>query len=209
MPSNSPETKAGPSRARAFRVSDGSGKKGTDVEVRIREPSLLRARSVGLKRLMDEQPTTSEIPLNIEGSVDIDCAAVVWVVENLQKQNPDENPDPKGLAKGLARHCAVLWKYECLPDPFRGLAENMQPKSNSGSISSADLQSSIALNGSTNGASRCWQGKRKGHTCRDLITLAIVLRFPEILEEEIKTAVWGTERKMDIIVPLEFNIRGW
>ncbi|KAE9371134.1 hypothetical protein N431DRAFT_376541 [Stipitochalara longipes BDJ] len=203
MPHDSPETKAGPSKAgTVFHVSDGSGKKGTDVDVRIRQPSLLRARSLGLRREMDKKHTSSEIPLKIEPSTDIDRDAVVWVLENLQKQNPDENPDPKGLA----RHCAVLWKYECLPDPFRGLADSMQPRSSSGSVSSADQQSSIALNGSPSGASRCWQGKKKVHTCRHLITIAIVLGFQEILEEEIKTAVWGTEKKIDIIVPLGLDI---
>jgi hypothetical protein len=35
-----------------------------------------------------------------------------------------------------------------------------------------------------------------------------VLGLRNILEEEIKTAVWGTNKEMDIIVPLGVDIKG-
>jgi hypothetical protein len=37
----------------------------------------------------------------------------MWVVENLQRRELELDPD----AKFLARHCAALWRFECIPSP--------------------------------------------------------------------------------------------
>lgn len=203
MPPDPQGTEAGPSTAGgAFRLFDGPSKVGTDV--RISQPDLLKSRSLKFKKLMEEKRETQQIPLRIDPSPDIDAKAVEWVVENLQRQKPKADPDPKGLA----RHCTVLWEYECIPDPFKGLGESMQPRSSSGSLCSADQQSSIGPSTSPNGSSRCWQGKKKCHTCRHLITIAIVLGLQELLENEIRTAIWGTNKEMALLVPLELDIKG-
>ena len=198
MPPDPQGTEAGSSTAGAvFRISDGS-------RVRISQRDLLRSRSLGLRKLIDEEGVKREIPLQVDLSTDIDCAAVEWVVNELQQQKPDVDHDPKGLA----RHCAVLWKYQCIPDLFESQENNINPQSSSGSISSADQQSSITSSATPSRAPRCWQGRIKHQTCRQLITIAIVLGSRKILEEEIKTAVWGTNKEMDIIVPLGVDIKG-
>jgi len=203
MPPDPQGTEAGPSAAGAvFRISDGSGKRGS--EVRISQPGLLRSRSLGLRKLIGEEDVKQEIPLQVDPSTDIDCAAVEWVVKELQQQDPDVDHD----TKGLARHCVVLWKYQCVPDPFTSQENNIIPQSSSGSMSSADQQRSITPSTTPSRAPRCWQGRKKHETCRQLITIAIVLGLRKILEEEIKTAVWGTNKEMDIIVPLGVDIKG-
>ena len=203
MPHDPQGTEAGPSTAGAvFRISDGSGKRGSDV--RISQPGLLRSRSLVLRKLIDEKGVKQEIPLQVDLSTDIDCAAVDWVVKELQQQEPDIDPDPKGLA----RHCAVLWKYQCIPDPFKSQENSMKPRSSSGSMSSADQQSSITPSAIPSRAPRCWQGRKKHQTCRQLITIAIVLGLPEILKDGIETAIWGTNKEMDVIVPLGLDIKG-
>jgi hypothetical protein len=202
MPPDPQGTEAGPSTAGAvFRISDGSDK---GSEVRISQRDRLRSRSLGLRELIDKEGVKRELPLQVDLSTDIDCTAVEWVVTQLQEQKPHVDHD----AKGLARHCAVLWKYRCIPDPFKIQENSMKPRSSSGSMSSADQQSSITPSATPSRAPRYWQGRKKHQTCRQLITIAIVLGLREILEDEIKTAVWGTNKEMDIIIPLELNIKG-
>ncbi len=200
MPNDSQEMEAGPSTARVvFHISDGTGRK----EQNVRQPDLLRRCSLGLRKLMDKEDT-NEISLELDPTSGIDCSAAAWVLNNLQRQQLDVRPDPKTLAS----HCALLWKYECIPDPFKNLGESMQPRSSSASSSSADQQSSIAPSASPSGGSRCWGGRKNSETCRQLITIAFVLGLQEILEDEIKTAVWGTSKKMDLAVDLGFDIQG-
>ena len=203
MPPDPQGAEAGPSTAGAvFRISDGSGKTGSGV--RIYQPGLLSSRSLGFRKLIDEKGVKREIPLQVDLSTDVDCAAVEWVVEELQKQKPDVDRDPKGLA----RHCAVLWKYQCIPDLIKSQENNIKPQSNSGSMSSADQQSSITPSSTSSRAPRYWQGRKKHQTCRQLITIAIVRGLRKLLEDEIKTAVWGTNKEMDIIIPLGLDIKG-
>lgn len=199
MPPEPQGTAVGPSTTGAsFLVSDSSGKKGSNV--RISQPGLLKSRSLQLGKLIAERGEKQEIPLQVDLSTDIDCAAVEWVVKELQQQEPNIDPD----WKGLARHCAVLWKYQCIPDIFKGPENSLTLRSSSGSMSSADQQSS----GTLSKAPRNWHRGKKCHNCRQSITIAIVLGLREILEDEIKTAVWGTNREIDIIVPLSLDIKG-
>jgi hypothetical protein len=186
----------------AFHISDGFSR---PREVRISQLGLLRSRSLGLRKLTDEGGVKRRIPLLVDLSTDIDCTAVEWVVTQLQQQEPDIDHVPKGLA----RHCAVLWKFQCIPDPFTRRARSIPLWSGSGSISSTDQPSSITSPSTTpSRALRSWQGKNKYQTCRQLITIAIVLGVREVLEEEIKTAIWGTNKVIEDIVPLQLNIEG-
>jgi serine/threonine protein kinase len=43
----------------------------------------------------------------------------MWVAENLQRRELELDPD----AKFLARHCAALWRFECVPSP--SLTQNL------------------------------------------------------------------------------------
>lgn len=153
---------------------------------------------------MDENPKNQQIPLKIDPGLDIDCDAVVWVVESLQQQKLKLDAD----AKGLARHCAVLWKYECIPDSFKSLGDSLKPRSSSGSLSSADRPKGVGPNTSLGRSSRSREGKKNYETCRQLIIIAIVLGLQTILENEIHTAIWGTREPMESIVPLNFDIEG-
>jgi hypothetical protein len=193
MEASSPTTEV------VFRISDGSNQSENDV--RITQPDRLRRWSLGLRRLMDEGATSQQIPLKVDPKSGFDSAAVAWVLEKLQRQGLDVTPDPETLE----RHCAVLWKYECNPDLFKDLGDSVQPRSSSGSPS-IDQQSSIAPSASPSGGSRCWRGKKNNITCGQLITIAIVLGLQEVLEEEIKIAVWGTNKKVKVAVPLEKDI---
>ena len=182
-----------------FHISDGSNQSENDV--RITQPDRLRRWSLGLRRLMDEGATSLQIPLKVDPNSGFDSAAVAWVLEKLQGQGLNVRPDPETLA----RQCAVLWKYECNPDPFKNLGDSVHPRSSSGSPS-IDQQSSIAPSTSLSGGSRCWRGKKNNITCGQLITIAIVLGLQEVLEEEIRIAVWGTNKKVKVAVPLEKDI---
>ncbi|KAH8745765.1 hypothetical protein BGZ57DRAFT_974389 [Hyaloscypha finlandica] len=197
MPPDPQGTEPGPLTGAVFFVFDSSSERGSNV--RISQPGLLRSRSLGLRKLMDERGVKQEIPLRVDLSTDIDCTAVEWVVKELQQQKPDIDPDPKGLA----RHCVVLWKYQCIPDLWNSQEKSIILWSSSSSMSSTEQQSSAT----PSRAPRFWQGRKKYQTCRQLITIAIVLGLRKILEEEIKTAVWGTNKEMDIIVPLGVNIK--
>jgi hypothetical protein len=193
------EMEASSSTEVIFRISDGSNQ--SENVVRTTQPDSLRRWSLGLRRLIDEGGTSQQIPLKVDPKSGFDSAAVAWVLEKPQRQGLDISPDPETLA----RHCAVLWKYECNPDPFKNLGERMQPRSSSGPPS-IDQQSSIAPSASLSGGSRCWQGKKDNIICGQLITIAIVLGLQEVLEEEIKIAVWGTDKKVKVAVPLKRDI---
>jgi len=80
-----------------FRISDGSGKRGS--KVRISQPGLLRSRSLGLRKLIGEEDVKQEIPLQVDLSTDIDYATVEWVMNELQQQEPNVDHDTKGLAR--------------------------------------------------------------------------------------------------------------
>jgi hypothetical protein len=209
MPNDSQETEAGPSNVGVVfrisgRISDGPAQ--GEREVRILRPDFVKRWSVRLRELMDGNGPNQEILIKLDPDSDVDCASVAFVLEHYQRRK-DVKPDPKTLA----RNCAVLWKYECIPDSFKDLGESMQPRSTSGSLSSTDPQSSTApsaLN-SPNGSWRCWQ-RRRNNTCRELIIIAIVLGLEKMLENEIETAVWGTSKKMDIaaLLGIEFDFEG-
>jgi hypothetical protein len=193
MPPNS-QTEAGPSRIEGvFRiVVEDSIEGGQDVQ--ISQPDLLRRQSLVLRKLIDDKGTNQEMPLKIEKNLGIDCGAMKWVLEYLQGQQSARATNPKTLAI----HCAILWKYECIPDSFEELGNNMQPRSSSSSLFDGDQQSSTSASPSR--VSRCWEGRKDLEICRQLITIAIVLGWQEILEDEIKTAVWGTYQEMDITI---------
>jgi len=193
------EMEASSSTEVIFRISGGVTQNENDV--RITQPDYLRQWSLELRRLMDEGATGKQITLKVDPDSGFDTAAVAWVLEKLQQQGFDVKPDPETLA----RHCAVLWKYKCNPDSFQNLGDSMQPQSSSCSTS-IDQQSSIASSASPSRGSRCWQGKKNNLTCGQLITIGIVLGLQEILEEEIKIAVWGTNKKVNVAVPLEKDI---
>lgn len=148
-----------------------------------------------------EEATSQKIPLKVDPKSGFDSAAVAWVLEKLQGQGLDVRPDPETLA----RHCAVLWEYKCNPDPFKNLGDSMQLRSSSGR-SNIDQRSNIAPSTSLSGGPRCWRGRNDNITCGRLITIAIVLRLQEVLEEEIKIAVWGTNKEVKVAVPLEKDI---
>jgi hypothetical protein len=200
-PLHFPLPHAGP-RGVIFRIYDGLGR--MEYDVRISSPDLLRRWSLGLRKLMDEEATHEEILLKLDPSWGIDCAAVAWVLEHFPRQGMDVRPDPKTLA----RHCAVLWKYNCIPDPFKDLGDSMQPRSSSTSSGSVTLVNIDQQSTSPSGSLRCWQERKNRDTCRQLITIATVLGIPEILEDEIKTAVWGTSKKIEIAVPFAIDIEG-
>jgi hypothetical protein len=200
MSNDSQIMEAGPSTPIVvFHISHGAIRKEQDV----RQPDRLRRCSLGLRRLMDNQVTNVKL-LKLDSTSCIDCTAASWVLENLQRQQLDVRPDPKTLAT----HCALLWKYQCIPDPFKNLGENMYPRSSSASLTNGDHQSSMAPSTSPSRSSRCWGGKKNSETCSQLITIAFVLGLPEILEDEIRTAVWGTSKKMNFAVDLGFDING-
>jgi hypothetical protein len=177
------------------------------------------------------------IPLQLDPESHIDGGAIAWVLNDLQRQGGALRPNGECNPMVLAKHCAVLWNYHCDPDQFKHLGSSIQPRSSRPSSSpsidqqsiiapnafpsidqqstigpnvssSIDQQSTIAPNASPSGSSRCWQGKRNNLTCGQLITIAIVLGLEDILEEEIKVAVWGTNKKVEILVPFGKDIKG-
>lgn len=191
---------AGPSRPTVvFQISHGAIRR----EQNVRHPERLRRCSLGLRRLMDNQ-FPNEILLELDSTSCIDCTAAAWVLDNLQRQQLDVRPDPKTLAT----HCELLWKYECIPDPFKNLGESMHPRSSSASLTNSDNQSSMAPSTSPSRSSRCWGGKKNSQTCSQLLTIAFVLGLQDILEEEIRTAVWGTSKKMSFATDFGFDIEG-
>lgn len=191
-----------------FHISDGPGQK--DNDVRIAHPDVLRRRSLKLRELMDKNSASQgkTIPLKLDPIHDIDSKAVEWVLENLQKGDalqPEDGCKPEVLAK----HCTVLWNYECNPATFEHLGGSIQPRSSRQSTSpSIDQEGNIAPSTSLSADSWSWRGKKCSRTCGHLITIAIVLGLQNILEEEIKVAVWGTNKKVEISVPLEKDIKG-
>jgi hypothetical protein len=200
MANDSQIMEAGPSTPIVvFHISHGAIRKKQNV----RQPDRLRRCSLGLRKLMDDQGT-NVILLDLGSTSCIDCTAAAWVLDNLQRQQSDVRPDPKTLAT----HCALLWKYECIPDPFKNLGESMYPRSSSASLTNGNHQSSMAPSTSPSRSSRCWGGKKKSETCSQLITIAFVLGLSEILQDEIRTAVWGTSKKMNFAVDLGFDING-
>jgi hypothetical protein len=202
MSNDSQIMEAGPSiPIVVFQISHGAIRR----EQIVRHPDRLRRCSLGLRRLMDNQ-VTNEILLELDSTSCIDCTAAAWVLDNLQRQQLDVRPDPKTLAT----HCALLWEYQCIPDPFKNVGECVHPRSSSASSTSDDHQSSIASSTSTSSSrsSRCWGEKKNSETCSQLITIAFVLGLPEIVEDEIRTAVWGTSKKMNFAVDLGFDING-
>lgn len=182
-----------------FRISDGSARK----DVRIPQPDMIRGLSLGLRKLMDEEDTNQPIPLEVDPNSDIDIAAVIWILDNLQKRDLGVNPNPETLS----RQCALIWKYKCNPDSFKLLGERVQPRS-SLRTPSPDEQSTIANSHSPSVSLRSWRGKKNSNTCGQLITIAIVLGLRDILEEEIRNAVWGMFSNVKIAVPLEKDIEG-
>jgi hypothetical protein len=200
MSNDSQIMEAGPSTTIVvFQISHGAIRR----EQNVRHPDRLRRCSLGLRRMMDDQVTNEKL-LELDSTSCIDCAAAAWVLDNLQRQQLDVRPDPRTLAT----HCAMLWKYECIPDPFKDLGESMHPRSSSASLTNGDHQSSMAPSTSPSRSSRCWRGKKNSETCSQLITIAFVLGLQEILEDEIRTAVWGTSKKMKFAVDLGFDIDG-
>ena len=200
MSNDSQIMEAGPSTTIVvFQISHGAIRR----EQNVRHPDRLRRCSLGLRRLMDNQVTNVKL-LKLDSTSCIDCTAAAWVLENLQRQQLDVRPDPKTLAT----HCALLWKYQCIPDPFKNLGESMYPRSSSASLTNGDHHSSMAPSTSPSRSSRCWRGKKNSETCSQLITIAFVLGLQEILEDEIRTAVWGTSKKMNFAVDLGFDING-
>jgi hypothetical protein len=196
-----------------FRIPKGPGQNVNDV--RIEQPELLRRRSLALRKLIDKESASQRkiITLQLDPKSDIDSAAIEWVLNDLQREGDALQPDGGCKSKVFAKHCAVLWNYECDPDQFKRLGNRIQPRSSRPSSSpSIDQQSTtgIALSTSPSGSSRCWQGKRNSLTCGHLITIAIVLGLEDILEEEIRVAVWGTNKKVETSVPLgkEKDIKG-
>ena len=198
--------------------------------MRIAQPELrlFRSRSLGLRKLMDEESSSQKktIPLQLDPKSHIDGAAIAWVLNDLQRQGSALRPNGECNPMVLAKHCAVLWNYHCDPDQFKHLGNSIQPRSSRPSSSpsidqqstigpnappSIDLQSINAPNASSSGSLRCWQEKRNNEhhlTCGRLITISIVLGLEDILEEEIKVAVWGTNKEVEILVPLGKDING-
>jgi hypothetical protein len=192
-----------------FRIFDGPGQK--DNNVRIAQPDVLRRRSLTLRELMNNNSASQEriIQLELDPKYGIDSKAVEWVLENLQRERDAVQPEGGCKPGVLAKHCAVLWNYECNPATFKHLGGSIQPRSSRRSASPSIAQeSSIAPSTSPSASSRSWRGKINSHTCGHLITIAIVLGLQNILEEEIKVAVWGTNKTVETSVPLHKDIKG-
>jgi hypothetical protein len=193
-----------------FHIFDGPDQKDTSNDVRIAQPDVLRRRSLTLKELMDNNSASQEkIQLKLDPKYGIDSKAVEWVLENLQREGNALQPEGSCKPGVLAKHCAVLWNYKCNPATFTHLGGSIQPCSSRQSTSpSIDQEGSIAPSTSPSAGSRSWRGKRNGVICGHLITIAIVLGLQNILEEEIKVAVWGTNKTVKTLVPLHKDIKG-
>ena len=186
-----------------FRISDGSNQSENDV--RITQPHCLRRWSLGLRRLMDDGASSQQISLKVDPKSGFDSAAVEWVLEKLQQQVLDVTPDVTPDPKTLERHCAVLWEYECNPHLFKKLGDILQPRSSSGAPS-IDQRSSIAPSAPPSRGSRGWRGETNDMLCGQLITISIVLGLPEVLEQEIETAVWWTNKSVKVAAPIDKEI---
>lgn len=183
------------------------------LPVLVKKPDVLKRRSLVLRKLLDSKPSTPDeaIPLELDpGWSGFGSKAVHWILDKLQLDCDDIHPDGDCKPESLVGLCSALWRYECDPDTFKHLAEGMQPTSSrrDSSTPSIDQQSSSHPNVSRSGGPRCWQRGYSVSTCSMLITIAIVLGLDEILEEEIKTAVWGTKRDVVTSVPLAREISG-
>lgn len=183
-----------------FHVADSSNRK--EEAVRISRPDILRRRSLKLRELIDEAAAqqNQKITLVPDCEFGIDRPAVEYVLENLQHDAAQSGGDCQ--LEALARHCAVLWQYNCIPDPFATVWYHTQPQSSQSSTPSVDQRS----NGSKLETTRGWRRKRSIVTCGHLIIVGFVLGLRSILEDEIKVAVWGSNKDI-ITTVIPFNLK--
>jgi hypothetical protein len=189
-----------------FCISDGR----KEIELRISRPDILKRRSLGLRGLMEAAKSQSErIPLRLDPESDIDSDAAEWVLESLERPGDAILPDGEGTLETLARHCAFLWEYECVPDSFKVIWNSTKPRSSRQlGASSSDQQSTSFTITSPSKIPRCWRGSKSIDTCGKLLTVAVVLGLEDLLREEIMVAVWGTKQPIKTSAPLGNDIKG-
>jgi hypothetical protein len=183
------------SRDIVFHVLDASNQK---TSISIEAPDLLKCRSLDFRDLINT--AKGEITLNPSDSNFVDDLAVKFILENLQcdRMNVTDNCEPKAVAM----HCAALYRYKCIPDLFEEVWDHMEPKSSRLSRSSDDQPSPKF----PRGALGSWGEKWVIATCRHLITAAFVLGNRQILEEEIRVAVWGMNASVEIpVIPVDIK----
>lgn len=197
-----------------FRISDISAREVYDVEVP--QPDRIRRWSLKFRNLMDEGVSWHGMPLKISETSGFDATAVACVLEYLQRGDFGSPDDVELDPQNLARLCSVLWTYKCAPDMFRYLGKQMQPKSSrhpwdlpsnesSGEQRSIDPSSGPSAMGLRD---RRTHPKYNCSTSGHLITVALVLRLQDILEEELKVAVWSTNGEVETLINLDIDIQG-
>ncbi len=135
---------------------------------------------------------------------DIDAAALIYVLENLQSATAESGGGPCDL-ESLARHCNVLWEYQCNPDSFRSLWEDAKPKSSSSSTSGnqrGHVEEPAEF-------PRCWRAKSSRRSTPVLLAnIALVLGLEEVFKEEISVAVWCSKAESKTSVPKLCSLPG-
>jgi hypothetical protein len=182
-----------------FHVRNASGR---ETPVRVEHPDVLRCRSLDFRELIDNKAAgkTPKITLNLPDSkYGIDFPAVEYILKNLQCDHINVSG---GEPEALARHCAALYHYKCIPDIFKEIWDHTQPQSSQSSILSDDQQSTASPRESL----RSWPGNRSITTCHHLITIAFVLGIQDVLEEELRFAVWGSRTRVESsLIPVDIE----
>jgi hypothetical protein len=189
-----------------FYISDGR----KEIDLRISRPDILKRRSLVMRSLMEAAQSQSErIPLRLDPESVIDSEAAQWVLESLERPGDGILFDGEGTLETLARHCAFLWEYECIPDPFKVIWNSTKPRSSRQSgASSSDQQSTNFTIASPSKIRRCWRGSKSVDACGKLLTVAVVLGLEDVLKEELMVAVWGTKKPINTSAPLGNDIKG-
>jgi len=189
-----------------FDISDGR----QEIDVRISRPDTLKRRSLGVRSLMEAAKSQGErIPVRLDPESEVDSYAAQWVLEGLELPGDAILPEGEYALEALARHCAFLWEFKCIPDSFKPIWNSTKPRSSRQSgASSSDQQSTNFTIAPPSKIPRCWRGSKSIDTCSRLLTVAVVLGLEDVLKEEILVAVWGTKMTIKTSAPLGNDIKG-
>jgi hypothetical protein len=164
------------------------------------------AQSLELRSLIDENQAVGVASLTPDPGLDIDCAALLFLVENLSSD------DAQVVAMGvveprfLTKTCNALWKYQCNPQRFIGLWDDVDPNLASQALSLENGKQKVV---------RCWRrGTRTDSNSLYLVNIAVVLgkhlsHLDNILKGDIfRAVVWDSKKDFRTSVSKLRDIQG-
>jgi hypothetical protein len=192
-------------------VQNEAGFRVTDQDIEIQRPHELRNKSICLGELVKQGTTRILLQTNVAANMDLE--SIRYVVQNLQQDRIDcDNPDLETLAK----RCSVLLQYACMSSGFEylwaQLQDNYQRREQQYSCRPHPVELLTAKQ-KHDLVERRWRWKGwSSACCHRLLSVAIVLLLRGLLEAELVTAVWASNRDPDpknaTIPPEILNIRG-